>query len=245
MTRPLVLAAALLAGLPASAGELLVFAASSTAPPLEELARDFSARGGERVRFAFGASNDLARQIAAGAPAEVFLSADVPSMERLERAGLVRPAERFALLSNVLSVVVPVASQAKVSGARDLLAFKRIAMADPQGVPLGVYARAWLERAGVWAQLSSKIVPTLDARSALAAVAAGNADAGVVYRSDARLSTKVRVAFEVPRAEGPSIVYPIAVLSSSKAPRARAFVEYLRGQEARAVFARHGFSSAE
>jgi len=245
VNRALALAALVLFAQAAGADELMVFAASSTAPPLEELARDFTAQTNTPVRFAFGASSDLARQLAAGAPADVFLSADLARMDALERSGLVRASGRFRLLSNQLAVVVPAGSTARVSGARDLAVFKRLAIADPLTVPLGIYARAWLEKAGAWALLASKVVPTLDARAALAAVEAGNADAGIVYCTDASLSKKVRKAYEVPRGEGPEIVYPIAILASSKNPRASAFVAFLRSAPAIAVFERYGFGRAE
>lgn len=244
MTRALALAALVLAGQPAGADELLVFAASSTAPPLEQLARDFEAQTGTRVRFAFGASSDLARQLAAGARADLFLSADLARMDGLERAGLVRAKDRRRLLSNRLAVVVPIASKAQVGAARDLAAFQRLAIADPLTVPLGIYARAWLEKAGAWAAVAPNVVPTLDARAALAAVEAGNAGAGVVYRSDALLSKRVRVAYEVPQAEGPDIVYPIATLATARHPGARAFVEFLFSARAAAVFEQFGFGRA-
>jgi molybdate transport system substrate-binding protein len=229
---------------PAHADELWVFAATSTAAPLEQLAKEFQAQSGTPVRFAFGASSDLARQLIAGARADVFLSADLARMDSLERAGLVRAAERHRLLSNQLAVVVPAASTARVDAARDMAGFKRLAIADPLTVPLGVYARGWLEKAGVWSAVAPNVIPTLDARAALAAVEAGNADAGIVYRTDARLSKRVRVAYRVPKADAPDIVYPIATLASSKHSGAAAFVEFLRSARATAVFEQFGFGRA-
>jgi molybdate transport system substrate-binding protein len=138
-------------------------------------------------------------------------------------------------------VIVPAASAARVIRARDLTAFKTIALADPQAVPAGVYARTWLEGLGLWEQLAPRVVPTLHVRAALAAVESENAEAGIVYRTDAAGSKRARIALEVPRAEGPKIVYPVAPLARSPKKGAAAFVAYLRSPEARAAFTRHGF----
>jgi len=221
--------------------ELSVFAAASLADALGEIGKAWQTASGQRALFNFGASSDLSRQIRAGAPADVFFSADAAQMDALEREGLVRAADRTDLLSNTLVVIVPAASAARVSGARDLTAFKTIALADPQAVPAGVYARTWLEGLGLWSQLAPRVVPTLHVRAALAAVESENAEAGIVYRTDAAASTRARIALEVPRAEGPKIVYPVAPLARSTGKRAAAFVAYLRSSEARAVFARRGF----
>ncbi len=218
-----------------------MFAAASLADALAEVGIAWAAVSLSRPVFNFGASSDLARQIRAGAPADVFLSADRAQMDALEREGLVRAADRHDLLSNTLVVVVPSSSPARITGPRDLLAFATIALADPQAVPAGVYARAWLEGLGVWDELARRVVPTLHVRAALAAVESENAEAGIVYRTDAALSKRVRVVLEVPRQEGPPIVYPVAPLATSGKPAAVAFVAYLRSAAARAVFTRHGF----
>lgn len=221
--------------------ELSVFAAISLADALTEVGTSWDASSGNRTRFNFGASSDLARQIQAGAPADVFFSADSAQMDRLERQGLVRASERRDLLSNTLVVIVPSDSTATVAAARDLLRLRSIALADPQAVPAGVYARAWLEGLGLWTALAPRVVPTLHVRAALAAVESGNVEAGVVYRTDAARSQRVRTAFEVPRAEGPAIRYPVAPLTRSGRTAAVAFVAYLASPAAGAVFARHGF----
>jgi molybdate transport system substrate-binding protein len=165
-------------------------------------------------------------------------------MAQLERAGRVRATDRHPLLSNQLAVVLPAGSTRKLQGPGDLASLDRIAIADPRAVPLGLYARSWLEKAGVWPRIAPKVVPTLDARAALSAVEAGNVDAGIVYRTDAALSSKVGIAFEVPRKEGPAIVYPVAVLVGAK-PSTRAFIDWLRAEEAWPVFARYGFLRPE
>nr|AYM53938.1 molybdenum ABC transporter periplasmic molybdate-binding protein [Corallococcus coralloides] len=232
----------LLAALSARAEQALVFAAASTSNALQELGPDFTKATGHEVSFAFGASSDLARQATAGAPADAFLSADAPKLEALEKAGLVQAGTRVDLLSNRLVVVVPVRARGTVAGPADLKGVKRLALADPAAVPAGVYAKAWLEKAGLWKDVEAKVVPALDVRAALSAVEAGRVDAGVVYATDAAQSKKVRVAFVVPEGEAPRIVYPVAALAKGKAPEAgRAFVRFLRTEGARKVFARHGF----
>ena len=225
----------------AAAQELEVFAAASLADALAELGHAWQAASGRRAAFNFGASSDLSRQIRAGAPADVFVSADAAQMDALERAGLLRARSRVDLLSNTLVVIVPRASPARVAGPRDLLGFRSLALADPQSAPAGVYARAWLERAQLWSALAPRVVPTLHVRAALAAVESENVEAGIVYRTDAAASRRCRVALEVSRAEGPAIVYTLAVLARSPSPDAAAFVSYLRSPAARAVFVRAGF----
>ncbi|HEY6148784.1 MAG TPA: molybdate ABC transporter substrate-binding protein, partial [Thermoanaerobaculia bacterium] len=182
---------------PAGAGEILVFAAASLAEAMQEIGKTFEARTGTTARFSVGASSDLARQIRAGAPADVFFSADTAQMDELEKAGLVRKSDRREFLSNVLVVVVPKSSTLRITEAKDLVALPRIAVADPAAVPAGKYAKKWLESLGLWAQAAPKVVPTLDVRAALAAVETQAAPAAVVYTTDAAISKKVRVAFVV------------------------------------------------
>ena len=118
---------------------------------------------------------------------------------------------------------------------------RRLALGDPEAVPAGIYARQWLEKRGLWERLRDRVVPTLDVRAAFAAVESGNADAGIVYRTDAAISKRVRVALEVPEAEAPRIVYAAALLATARGPAARVFFEHLRSPVARGVFERVGF----
>jgi len=151
-SRRLALAAlALLAvsGPPAGAAEVTVFAAASLADAVAEIGRAFEAASGHHLAFNFGGSNDLARQIEAGAAADVFFSADSLQMDRLVRAGLVRAAERVELLSNQLVIVVPASSPRRLGGPAELATFPRLALADPEAVPAGLYARAYLESIGL------------------------------------------------------------------------------------------------
>ena len=224
-----------------STDDVTVFAAASLAEALEEVARGYEQASGNKVILNVGGSNDLARQIVAGAAADLFFSADRAQMDLVETAGLVRPADRVELLSNVLVVVVPAAAATRIASPRDLTHLRRIAVADPEAVPAGVYARSYLETAGLWAVLQPRVIPTLNVRAALAAVESGNADAGIVYRTDAALSRRVRIAFTVPREQGPKIVYVLAPLASSRKPATIELARRLAGPEGRSVFEKHGF----
>ena len=221
--------------------ELLVFAAASLTDALREIGCAYEKSTGNRVFFNFAASSDLARQIAAGAPADVFFSADRDHVEALERAGLVRAGERIDALSNTLVVVVPAASVVSVKAPWDLLGLRRIAVADPQTVPAGVYARRWLESLALWERLQDKVVPVLDARAALATVATESVEAGIVYKTDAFASSRVRVAYVMPPEEGPKIVYCLAPLAGSRKAAAHDLVRFLVSPPAREVYRRLGF----
>ena len=231
MLRPLLLLLLALP-LPLHAAEIRVLAAASLTDALQEIAKSYEQRTGDRIVFSFGASSMLARQIAAGAPADLFLSADERSMNR------VQTSVRASVLSNSLVIV----GDLRITHPRDLLRAKSIALAEPSSVPAGIYARQWLERVGLWKALQPKVIPTDNVRAALAAVASGNADAAIVYRTDARIAKRVRVAYAVPRAQTPHIAYPFAVLRDADQPQAaRRFFDHLRGKPARDTFARYGF----
>ena len=220
--------------------EILVFAAASLTESLQEIGMAYEAKTGTKVVYSFGPSSDLQRQISAGAPADVFFSADTPKMDTLEKAGLVRKADRREFLSNVLVVVVPANSPTLPANAKELASLPKIALADPPAVPAGIYAKKWLESEGLWKQVAPKVVPALDVRAALAAVASGAVPAGVVYSTDAASSKGVRIAFTV--TNGPPIAYSVAVLAGSKhAAEARAFVKFVESDEGKAVFKRRGF----
>lgn len=237
----LALAAGLAGHAAAQADEATVFAAASLTDVLTEAAKAFEASTGHRVTFNFAGSNDLARQIKAGAPAELFFSADKAQMDEVARAGHVAGfADRIDVLSNALVVVVPATSAATVTSAADLKQFGRIALANPEAVPAGVYARKYLASEGVWDAVQARVVPTLDVRAALAAVAAEHAGAAIVYRTDAARSKGVRIAFEVPPDKGPPIVYPLALLEGAR-PAATQLRDFLVSDAARTLYEKHGF----
>jgi molybdate transport system substrate-binding protein len=251
MSKPMPLALVAVALLaPPSPGcaraELLVSAAASLSDALPEVARAWEASGGERVAFNFAASSTLASQIEAGAPVDLVFTADEETMDRLERAKLLAPSTRRPLLANRLAIVVPEGRPYRLSSAPDLARseVKRLALADPAAVPAGRYARRWLESRGLWSALERRVVPTLNVRAALATVAAGEADAGIVYATDVRALAGVELAFEVAAEEGPRIVYPAAVVGSSKrGAEARRLLDFLAGDVARATFGRFGFAA--
>jgi molybdate transport system substrate-binding protein len=235
---------ALEAGFPASGAtpDVRLFAASSLTDALSEIDALFEAsHPGVHVVPQFGGSSDLARQILAGAPADLFFSADERQMDRVARAGLVDEASRRDLLSNQLVIIEARRSRTKLGVPADLLRVEHVAMADPEAVPAGVYARRYLETAGLWATLAAKVVPTLDVRGALAAVASGNVEAGLVYRTDASIEPRVRVVYEIPRDEGPEILYPVAVMRQASSESAIAFVRFLGAAEAGRIFEKFGF----
>jgi molybdate transport system substrate-binding protein len=152
-------------------------------------------------------------------------------------------ATRTNLLANSL-VIVSALDTATVRSPGDLTnaAVKRVALGDPKTVPAGTYAKVYLEKSGLWPGIEPKVIPCENVRAVLAAVESGNVDAGVVYKTDAAISRKVRVVFEVPAGDGPKITYPAALVKDAPQPEAaRRFLGYLAGKEAGEVFSRHGF----
>lgn len=231
-------------GLPTQAAdEVLVSAASSLTDVLTGLGRDYERAAGVKVTLNVGGSNALARQIVDGAPVDLFVSADAAQMDLVERAGLVEPGSRRDLVSNQLVVIVPKGRRA-IHGPDDLrgAGIRRVALADPAAVPAGVYAKQYLEARGIWRDLAARVVAVATVRAALAAVEGGDVDAGIVFATDARVGTRVEVAFAVPLDRGPRIVYPMALIRRRGAsPAARAFHAYLASPAAQAAFARAGF----
>lgn len=221
---------------------LVVSAAISLTDALEEAARAYRDAGGGEVTFNFAASNALARQIVNGARVDVFISADEAQMDALARAGLLAAGTRRPLVRNRLAVIAG-RRAGMLTSVRDLTgpAVRRVAIGDPAAVPAGVYAKAYLERAGLWAALQGRLVPAASARAAVRAVERGAADAGIVYASDAAVSRGVRIAQVISGADSPSIVYPGAVVKTSRRAEAgRRFLEFLAGPPAQEIFERHG-----
>jgi molybdate transport system substrate-binding protein len=234
---------------PAEVAEIDVFAAASLTEALEEIAAAYEKSGGDKVVLNLGASSTLARQIQEGAPADLFFSADEAKMDSLEKQGLVLKETRKSLLSNTLVIVIPTDSNLEIGSAQDLAAPKvrALALAEPQSVPAGIYAKEYLGSQKLWSKVIDRIVPTENVRAALSAVESGNVDAGIVYKTDAAISRKVKIAYEVPAAEGPKISYPVAVIAGSgqagikQQGAARKFLAYLESPAALDVFRRYGF----
>jgi len=248
MSRRIVLAAVLaLIGCqskPPPSVSLVVYGAASLTESLTEVSEAWSAQGRPAVTLSFGSSSQLARQIRAGAPADVFASADVEWMQTLEGAGALRPNTRHDLLGNKLVVVVPKTATFVPRALAELEdpSVRKIALAGEQ-VPAGRYADAVIEQVGRTTALAPKVTRGESVRTVLHWVADGELDAGFVYATDARTEDKVSVAFEIPAELQPDIVYPFAVLAGSQQPvEAEGFIAFCSSPTGRAIFERAGFS---
>lgn len=231
---------------PARAADVFVFAAASLKEALDDAVAAYRASGATgRVVPSYAASSALARQIEAGAPAGVFVSADEEWMDYLERRGLLEPGSRANLVRNRLVLVARADDGIAVEiGPGFPLAARlrggRLAMANPDAVPAGKYGKAALESLGVWNDVRSRIAAADNVRAALVLVSRGEAPLGIVYRTDALVDRTVRIAGTFPDSSHPPIVYPMAVMARS-GPAARAFAAWLRGPEVKAIFERRGF----
>lgn len=237
---PHLLAVLVLAGVLAQGRDapLLVSAAISLTDALTEIAAAYRSAGGSDVRFNFAGSNVLARQIANGAPADLFISADNVQMALAASRGAVD--HPVPLLRNRLAVVTPAGHGTAVPDASALTRLRRIAIGDPGAVPAGVYARQYLERRGLWSALQPRLLLLANVRAALNAVESGGADAGIVYESDAAASRRVDLAFVVESPDAPQILYPAAIVSRSRNKESAAhFLRFLQGPEAAAIFLRY------
>ncbi|MDX2109447.1 MAG: molybdate ABC transporter substrate-binding protein [Verrucomicrobiota bacterium] len=234
----------LLASLHLQAADIMVFAAASLTNALTEIKQSYEAQSSNKILFNFGASGTLGRQVQEGAPADLFISADEARVDALEKLNLLENATRLNLLSNTLVVVVPIDDKVAFTSIQDLAAprFKRVALSDPQLVPVGTYSKQYLTQLNLWDAINDRLVFTDNVRATLAAVEAGNADAGMVYRTDALISKRVRIAWSVPLEEGPKILYPFVVVKACKNPEgARDFLQYLQSPSACTIFEKQGF----
>jgi molybdate transport system substrate-binding protein len=251
LTAALLIASGLLGGgiwgaADARAADPVVFAAASTKDAMNDIAAGYAAAGKGKVVFSFGASGDLAKQIENGAPAAIFISADTKWADYLAKKNLLVAGSQRNLLGNHLVLIAPLDSTMAIDlkpGAplAQALGDGKIAVCDPESVPAGRYAKASLIKLGIWDQVSPKVVGAKDVRAALALVELGEAPAGIVYSTDAKLSKKVRVVAVFPDDSHPKIVYPVALVAGQDTPEARAFYDYLNGPEAAAVFEKYGF----
>jgi len=227
----------------ANAAEVNVYAAASLTDVLKEIAANYEKQSSDKIVFNFGASSLLARQIVEHAPANIFLSADEAKMDDLQKAGMIDTETRRDLLSNSLVIVVPSDSKLAIDSPEQLVdKTQKIAIADPRAVPAGIYTKEYLSKIGLWEKLGPKMVPTENVRAALAAVESGNVDAGFVYKTDANISKKVKIAFSVPIEKGPTIRYPVAIVKGEKNNAAvEGFLHYLESEKARKLFEHYGF----
>ncbi len=225
-----------------NAAELTVFAAASLMDVLHEIGARWEQASGNKAVFNFASSSTLERQVSAGAPADVFLSADEAKMDQLAKQDLILPGTRETILSNTLVVVVRKKSLLSLTKAADIAQVSSLALAEPETVPAGIYAREYLEKIGFWDALKSKVIPTENVRAALAAVEAGNADAGIVYKTDEETSKDLKIAWEVPASEGPKISYAVAIMRATSQPElARKFLAWLSSPGAKESFRKYGF----
>lgn len=227
----------------------VVLAAASLQESLTAAAEAWSRKGHPRPVISFAGSSALARQIASGAPADLFISADEDWMNDVAAKGLIRPRTRTAFLTNGLVLIAPASSRVRLTiGPRFPLARAlgqgRLAMADPASVPAGKYGKAALTRLQVWPSVQNRVARAENVRAALRLVARGEAPLGVVYATDALADREVKVVGRFPAASHPRITYPMALLKTSAHPDAEPFRGFLLGREGRAVFARHGFGGA-
>ncbi len=225
-----------------------LFAAASTIVAVAAVARAYEAGGGGKVRTVFAASSTLARQIAQGAPADLYLSANAAWMDELEGRGAIEPGTRVDLLGNVLVLIAPQRSPVEIEIApgfplADALGDRRLAMGDPAHVPAGIYAKAALTKLGVWPDVSARVAYLGDVRGALAMVDRGEAAAGIVYASDVRDAARVRVVGRFPADSHPAIVYPLAVVAGRRRPEVMAFYEFLQTPQARSLLEAQGFAA--
>ncbi|RYE01781.1 MAG: molybdate ABC transporter substrate-binding protein [Sphingomonadales bacterium] len=222
----------------------LVLAAASLQESLRAALQAWGTKGRAHPVCSFAASSALARQIFAGAVADLFLSADEIWMDEVEKRGLIVPSSRVSFLGNRLVIVAPAGTPlARPYDEFRALHVHRVAIADPGSVPAGRYAKAALERSGQWAAVSPGIVRTENVRAALALVERGLASRGIVYATDARASRKVRIVAVFKADSHPPIRYPLARLKSSTSPDAEPLRRFLLSREGRAIFERFGFSS--
>lgn len=223
-----------------------VFAAASLRNALDDVDVRVLQPAGLATRLTYAGTPQLARQIEAGAPADVFIAADEAWMDHVQARGLLRAGSRVTLLGNALVLIAPVGADRpltvdRTTGLRARLGDGRLAIADPQSVPAGRYAREALTTLGLWSQVADRLAPHENVRAALAVVAAGEAPLGIVYRSDAVDQPRVRVVADVPVDAHAPIRYPAALTSGARST-ASGVLELLRGSAARTIFVRHGFA---
>lgn len=235
--------------LPALAQEkaVLVFAAASLTNALDDINAQYQRETGKRVMISYAATSTLAKQIEAGAPADIFVSADLDWMDYLAKRNLIKPQTRTNLLGNRLVLVSPKDSRKTFDIAPGFplaneLGDGKLAMADTATVPAGKYGRAALEALGIWGSVKNKIAQAENVRVALLLVARGEAPFGVVYQTDAAVEPGVRIAGIFPDNTHPSIVYPIALTAQSRNRDAASFLAYLESAKARPLFERRGFT---
>ncbi len=229
---------------PKTQNPLLVFAAVSLTSVLPEISESFSREFPEAtIEFNFAASSILAKQIDRGAAADIYLSANLQWMRLLAEKKKMRNDSQVPFLGNELVSVISKNSQKSFAGLDDLqgAGIQRIALADWSHVPAGIYAKIALERAGIWEIIKPKCIPALDVRAALAYVERGDADCGIVYRTDAAIRKNVLITGDLPKQIQPDIQYSAAATQNSAHPLSAAFLSFLKSPTAKRIFRESGF----
>ena len=230
--------------------ELVVFAAASLKNALDEINGLYQHQKNATAKTSYAASSTLAKQIEAGAPADVFISADLDWMNYLAQRDLIKPETRSNLLSNAIVLIGPASSAPQITIAPNFplaqtLGDRRLAMADPASVPAGKYGKAALEKLGVWASVAGKVAPAENVRAALLLVSRGEAPLGIVYATDAAADPGVRIVGTFPADSHPPIVYPIAVTRHAPHAGAADYAAFLKSPAARPAFQKQGFTLLE
>ena len=226
---------------------VMVFAAASTTNAVTDVAALFSNTTGIDVSLSFASSSTLAKQIQSGAPANVYISANQKWMNFLEEKKLIDAAGRFDLLSNRIVLISPKSSNVHInistaSNLEEILGKGRLAMGDPSHVPAGMYAKQALENLGLWKQVKDKLAPAKDVRSALTLVEREEVPLGIVYATDAAISSKINIVGEFPKDSHSPIAYPVALVTGNATPSAERFLDFLKTPEVATIFITYGFS---
>jgi molybdate transport system substrate-binding protein len=226
--------------------DVLVFGAASLKNALDEANGLFLFENGSGIKVSYGASSTLAKQIENGAPADVFISADLDWMDYLAERKLIKPETRAKFLGNKLVLVTAADSKVALTIGQNFplaqaLGNGRLAMADPAAAPAGKYGKAALEKLGVWASVANKVAPAQDVRAALLLVSRGEAPLGIVYQTDAAADKNVKIVGTFPESSHPPIIYPIAILANSTNGVTPVYVQYLLSPKAEPFFEKQGF----
>ena len=234
----------------AHAENVNVFAAASMKTALDDAIRLWKTQSGKEVVATYGSSGTLARQIAAAAPADIFISADLAWMDDVAKKNLIRPESRKNLVGNTLVLIAAAGSDLKINFEKEtnlaaLLGIEKLAVGDVKSVPAGKYAKSALEYLGLWASVEPNLVMQENVRSALALVARGEARLGIVYGSDAVAESKVQVIASFPEASHAPIVYPVAIIAASTNRDAQPFLDFLFSNDAQLIFKANGLTLLE
>jgi molybdate transport system substrate-binding protein len=231
----------------AQGGDVLVFAAASLKNALDAVNAQWQKETGKKAVISYAASSALAKQIEQGAPAQMFVTADLDWMDYVARKNLIRPETRFNLLGNRIVLIAPKDNAEPVTIApgfdlAKILGQGRLAIANVDSVPAGKYGKAALEKLGVWAGVSGKVAQAENVRAALLLVSRGEAPAGIVYQTDAAAEPNVKIIGTFPENTHPRIIYPVALTANASAPDAAAFLAYIRSSKAKPLFEAQGFT---